>query len=563
MWLALTSLAFSQTVSDDEPETVTVVSDRGTKKTRGGEILLSFGATYGAYAGAEAGFLIGEAVEESEQAHTTQGIAPGLLGGAAVGLTTAFVLSRATERDYESQALLYTTAGHGIFYGTQVGRALIAPDAPGRIERIHAAGLAGSMLGVGLGTAFGARASSIEDQARFSLATSIGWLTATGLNDLARLGEPTRSRPERDVRPRAAVNIASAALFGGLGTLANRTGTEPGVSSLALSLGHGAWIGAWSPLLFEENPSRRQLLGGVRLGLGVGYGSALLMSSFGEPSARSAGMQVAGWAAGSALGAGLPLALESQDAPARRIVGPMLAAGIGGQVLGAALAPHYNLDADDGILLGTLGAWTTYQAIGWGVYADYTTTEARRPVGYALTAAGAGSLVTLGLTPVLDVEPSGSLTLLSAGGWGTWYGAWGSSLANLDQEAQWLTTLGAGNGLLLTSGIALGAGWKPTWQDIGAIDGLGLVGAAAGGLTGVIFLYNPDNLDPLVISTLAGSTVGLAAGSVVAAIGKGDRAPSLGRIRVDGWRGTISALPLPGSDGSLGGMVNVRFDEVE
>ncbi|MEM6929482.1 MAG: hypothetical protein AAF602_21255, partial [Myxococcota bacterium] len=330
------------------------------------------------------------------------------------------------------------------------------------------------------------------------------------------------------------------------------------------SLGHGAWLGGWSTLLFGDRvDDSQQVMSGLRIGLGAGYASSLVMSAFGEPTPRSAGMQVAGWAAGSALGAGLPLALLDDDAPPRQIVGPMLAAGIGGQVLGAALSPHFELDRDDGLLLGTLGAWTTYQAVGWGAYAEATTAGSRRPFGYALTAAGAGSLVTLGLTPLLDVPPAGSVMLLSGGGWGTWYGAWGAELADLDGEATWITTLGAGNGALLGTGIALGAGWRPTWNDLAAIDGLGFVGAAAGGLVGVVFLYEDDNLDPLVISTLTGSTVGLVTGGILAAIDKGDAAPKLGRLRLDGWQGTVSAMPLPGRDGSMGGIVTLDFKETK
>ncbi len=547
---------------DSTYDVVTVVTDRRKERERQSVakgVLMAFGATYGAYAGAETGFLIGEFLEEDELAHTTQGIAPGLLGGSAIGLTTAYVLSRAKEPTLESQVLLFTTTSHGILYGAEVARALIPPGDPGRRERIHAAGLAGSMLGVGLGTAFGKKAAPLEDQALFTLASGVGWMTATGINDLASLGEESG-----DDRSRAAVVLGTTALFGGLGALANQTGTRPGPTSLALSLAHGAWIGGWSPLLFDDSPAGRQISGGLRVGLGAGYASALLMSAFGEPSARSAGMQTAGWAAGSALGAGLPLALLDDEAPTRQIVGPMLAGGIGGQLLGAALSPHYDIDAEDGLLLGTLGAWTTYQAIGWGVYANATLTSTRQPFGYGLAAAGAGSLVTLGLTPLLDVPPSGSLMLLSGGGWGTWYGAWGSQLAGFDAEDTWLTTLAAGNGTLLATGVALGAGWRPTWTDLGAIDGLGLVGAAAGGLVGAVFLYDPDNFDPLVISTLAGSTAGLITGGVVAAVGKNDRAPrlgGLGRLRIDGWQGMVSAMPLPGADGSMGGMVTVDFHE--
>ncbi|MBX2801080.1 MAG: hypothetical protein KTR31_25595 [Myxococcales bacterium] len=568
--LALTGPAWAQSAPPPSEAPPATLQPPGARTGPAGkELLVTFGALYGGYAGGETGYLIGEALEDDEQDHTGEGIVPGALGGSAIGLGTAYLLSLSNDSSIEAQTLLYTASTHGIFYGAQLGQMLIPPGDPGRTERIHAAGLAGSMLGVGGAIAFGDAARSSGDQARYTLASGVGWLTATGINDLASVGARRNDTDDDglpnyrfDPRPRAAVNIGTAAVFGGLGMLANRGKARPGIASTSLSIGHGAWIGGWSPLLFTDDPSASEITGGLRLGAGIGYGSSLLMAALGEPSARSAGLQVAGWAAGSALGAGLPLSLEGEG-PAATVVGPMLAAGIGGQVLGAVVAPAYDLEPNDAVLLGTLGAWTSYQAIGWGLYGAATQDSPRRPFGYALTTSGAGSLLTLGLTPFLDVSPSGSLMLLSGGGWGTWYGGWGAQLLDADTDEVWLTTLASGNGALVATGLVQAAGWQPSWADVAAIDGLGLVGAAAGGLVGVVFLYDEDNLDPLIYTTLGGSTAGLVAGVVMSATNDDSAKPpkiSL-RSRNSRWRPTLSASPVAGRDGSTGAMVRLQLHE--
>ena len=353
------------------------------------------------------------------------------------------------------------------------------------------------------------------------------------------------------------------AAFSGLGMLANRLEQRPSPAQTGLSLAHGAWIGAWSPLLFTDTPEPSQLTGALRLGLGAGYGSTLLMAALSDndPSATSSGLQVAGWAGATALGAGIPLAIGDYQRKSA-VVGPMLISGIGGQALGAALAPHYDLSRNDNVLLGTVGAWTTYQAVGWGVYGSLSGQQTERAFGHSLVAAGAGTLATVGLTPVIDLDPAGSVMLLSSGGWGTWYGAWSSQLADSDPDARLLTTLSTGNVALLASGVAQAAGWQPTWSDVAAIDGLGLIGAAGGGLAGVVLLYDPDNADPLVASTMVGSTLGLAGGAVWAAVHDGpDPKLNVGRGRIFQWSPSVSATPLQDDDGSTGAMVTVNLKE--
>jgi len=519
-------------------------------------LLGAWSVGYGGYVGATTGYLIGEAMEENERAHSTQGIAPGAAVGATVGGVTTALIGKQLEADNDDVLFLASSSGLGVFYGVQAGRALIGIDEDGATERIHAAGLAGSMAGVGIG--FLGNAPNSRAMLHYDVATGVGSLAAGGLSDAANLYNPENRQA------RAAINLGGSALFStialGHSALADES---PNAAAWGLSLGHGAWIGAMSPYLFTDNPSQRQITGGLRAGTGLGYAGALALSAAGNPSPKSATLQGIGITAGNALGAGIPLSL-GKEGPTRAVVGPALAGGVGGQILGAAIAPHYDLSGDDAFLLGTLGAWTSFQTAGWVTYATATSDTSARPLGYGLTAGGSGTLLAMGLAPVLDVPASGSMMMLSGGGWGTWYGSWAAQLGSGDSDSAWLATTAAGNGGLLGVAAAEAAGWNPTWKDVGYIDGMGLLGGAAGGLAGVIFLYEDDNWDPLIVSTLVGSTAGLAGGAVLAARnphrGK-TKAPQLDLGRGT-WRPRFEARPWMSDDGDPGAWVQVSLDEV-
>lgn len=186
-----------------------------------------------------------------------------------------------------------------------------------------------------------------------------------------------------------------------------------------------------------------------------------------------------------------------------------------------------------------------------------------RPVGYALATGGAGTLITMGLAPMVELQPSGSFQLLAAGGWGTWFGAWTGELLDVSADEQWLLTLGAGDAALLGAAAAQAAGWKPGWREVGLINGMGTIGAATGGLVGVIALYDEDNWDPMIASTLAGSGAGLIAGAVLAA---GGDEPSSGAMMLPTGRGTAvlpgaTVRPWTDENGDPGVFVELRLDE--
>ncbi|MCO4745640.1 MAG: hypothetical protein KC912_12680 [Proteobacteria bacterium] len=546
----------------------------------GDSALIAFGTLYGGFAGAETGYLIGEALEESETGHTYEGPVAGAIGGAVAGSTVAYMLSRRRDYTRDEVALMYSGTALGGFYGAQLARTFIPLGDDGARERIHAATLAGTMAGVGISSLAAPKAADIGDQGRFALASAVGWQAGAGVAamipglhtdlDLTGDGIPNARRKGRRTIS-APIEMAGAAAFGGVAALANRTGIDaPKATTLGLSLGHGAWIGGWAPLLFSDNPDARQISGGLRLGAGLGYISAVGMSAIGQPSPRGVGFQTAGWAAGSALGAGIPLSLGKYE-HRRGVVAPMLAGGVAGQVLGASVTPLYDeFDANDAALAAVLESWTAYQAVGWSMWANSSEGQpgSTKPIGYALSAAGAGSLVTLGMSPVLDVDPAGSMMLLSAGGWGSWGGAWGSQLAGADADEVWLSTLVAGNGTMVIAGAAQGIGWEPGWRDMGVINGTGLMGAAAGGLFGVIALYDKNDWDPLIASTLIGSGVGLGTGFVLAALpGKEPvvALPSLPTVpgsRTTGLKARVSAQPWMDDNGNPGAWVQVDVTEI-
>jgi len=515
--------------------------------------IIAYGGAYGAYAGGMSAWLIGEALESSEEAHRMQGVFPGAAGGAATGATVAYLVGKANPRIPAAVGMLYSGTGMGFYYGEEQGRMLIPPTAPCATERIRAAGLAGTMAGVGLGTALGSQAGTPGHQAHFALATGMGWMSGRGVGDLAqwdRVG---------DRRLRAAAETDSSVAMGTMAAIANHSDLEsPQASTISVAAVDGAWFGDWAPFLFSDDPAGGQLLGGAELGLG--YAATVGMTALGQPSPHSVAMQGVGLAAGSALGAGVPLSL-GKPGPTRALVSPMLLGGAAGQALGAGVAPHYQVEANDRLLLASVGSWTAYQAVGWSVFARQTGATDSQAVGYALTAGGAGTLATMALVPALDVSPDGSVMMLSGGSWGTWFGAWGSQISGADADVLWLSTLCAGDGALLGTALAQGAGWQPTWRQVAAVDGFGLLGAAAGGLLGTIALDDPNDWTPISTSVVVGSGVGLVTGGILSTLPERQR-PTRARLAARlPFRTQVQAAPWASEGGDPGLWLQVDLTE--
>lgn len=514
-------------------------------------------AAYGAYVGGNIAYLVDEAAEEREEPLDGAAITIGGALGAGAGVGTAALLAARLDPTPAEVAGLGTGMLVGGFVGHNIGSTFIAPGADGRTERVQAAQLAGTMGGIGLAIVRGPHVRTVGSNLHLDVATLAGWQTAAGISDLAGLD------PARDVQLRSGLALAGGLGFLGTAAVLGPRLETPTANATWLALGDAAWLGAWTPYLFADEPTEAQLTGGLRLGIGAGYLGTVALAALGQPSSRSVGLQAIGASAGSALGAGVPLALGGEG-PARAVVGPMLAVGAGGQLAGALVAPHYEVSDDDRYLLGTLAAWTGYQTAGWSVYASAVGPDAgTRPAGYALTAGGAGTLLTMASAPLLDVRPATSFQLLASGGWGTWFGGFASELADLEKDEQWLVTLAAGDAAIVGTAVAAAAGFDPTWSDIGITNGVGAMGAAAGGLLGVVFLYEEDDLDPLVLSTLGGSAVGLALGGVLAARSDGgahDLAlPAFWRMGLDP---SFAVRPWTDDEDRPGVWVELRVDEI-
>src|SRR5690606_8360943 len=102
----------------------------------------------------------------------------------------------------------------------------------------------------------------------------------------------------------------------------------------------------------------------------------------------------------------------------RAVVAPMLVGSIAGQVLGAAVSPGYEVSPDDAVLASTIGAWTAWQAIGWGYLGERRHGgNGWQSAGYGLTTAGAGALAAVALVPLVEVTPAESAMIASGGAW--------------------------------------------------------------------------------------------------------------------------------------------------
>ncbi len=558
--LVLTSATPAQEPVPAEPAAVPVVGPppvgRRTRQSPAAVPLL--GTATGAYLGGTAAYLATEAGESPgiEEPTQTGTIAlGGLLGGAAGAGTAMLLTARLDTTDAQVAGL-----ASGLYVGGFVGHNLAGSFLPvgevGRTERVQAGQLAGTIGGAGIAFLRAKHARSVGSNLHLSLAATVGWQSGAGVSDLAGLRAD-------DLQPRSAVALAGGAALVTTAALVGPRLASPQASTLLLAVGDGAWLGIWTPYLFSDTPTPEAVAGGTRLGAGAAYLGAIAMAGSGsQPSPKSAAMQAIGASAGNALGAGIPLALGS-DGPRVEVVGPMLLGGAAGQIAGGLVAPHYTLSDDDAYLVGVLGSWTAYQTAGWATFSGYESDDAQKPIGFALTAGGAGTLLTLAAAPAIDVPAAASFELLANGGWGTWFAGWGSGLADLEPEDRWLITLAGGDVAIVGTLVAESAGFEPTWSDVGIVNGMGAVGAAAGGLLGVIALYDPDNSDPLIAATVGGSAVGLATGAVLASRSTGGSSdldlPTIEALRA---RPSLAVRPWTDAENQPGLYLDLRLDEV-
>jgi hypothetical protein len=480
------------------------------------------------------------------------------LGGGAGALGMVFL--RPDEISLDQSALISSSGLLGGWSGAMLASALIPEGAPEEHRRIMAAGVLGAAGGTAIGTLMKSPPPA-RDMLLMDVATVAGWQVGGGVADLAEWDY------DSDRNLRSGLSLLGGGAFMAGGALAARQGVEVDPGVMLMTLGHGSWIGLWSPLLITDNPDPQQMLGGFRLGVGLGAVSGALLSPHMELYPRSVALQLGGAGAGAAVGAGVPLALGIDGHP-RAVVGPMLLGGLGGQALGAALAPGYELTASDALLMGTIETWALYQGLGWTAFIHQSSDEIEpaQSLGMGLTIAGAGTLVAGAMGPLTEFDTAESAMVASGGIWGTWYGAWGGQLAGLDPEWHWLTTLAAGNVGLVGTAAAAGGDWNPDWRTVGVVDGMGAVGGAVGAMVGVI--ASPD-MDAVAAGALLGSTGGLVGGALLTRNTQLGAGPKLGRRgpwlpvpRLDlPFHTRVSAGPWVAESGDPGAMVSLSLLE--
>ncbi len=458
------------------------------------------GAWTGAWLGATYGMHLSDGDSGAAAAGGTTGGFTGLAGG--------YGLSVGLDPGPRDATLTAAGALAGSWLGYELGKLVLSPDAKDRTERLMAWTSLGDLAGVGAAVGLYGHAPDVQTSVGFVLAGTAGWQLGAGIGDLA--GWTDADQP----RQRAGVELALGTLFGaGLGAAHHLDLWEPPHPIwAAVGVAEGAWFGAWLPWALANSPTDRQRLGAERISLAAGYLASVGVSRFLDPEPRVLGMQALGFSVGTLVGAGFPL-MNPNEAYPRQAVIPMLLGGAAGQVAGTLIEPYYRLNDDDAVLVPMLWAWTGYQMLGWGLMAESQGLGERRTTGVVLTTAGLGTLVTWGVPALIDPSPRQSVLILSSGAWGTWYGAWGSYLLRAQGGRAWAGTLLTGDAALLGMAGATALGFDPSWRQIGLVNAAGAAGAGFGALIGV--LASPE-ARTVSFSSLVGTTVGLAGGTVLA-----------------------------------------------
>ncbi len=433
----------------------------------------------------------------------------GVLGGLG-GTGGGYGLGLALQPTSEDATALAVGALAGTWLGYEVGQLVLAPEAKDRGERGVAWSALGDLAGVGAAIALHGRSPDVSTSIGFTLAGASGWQLAAGIGDLAGWTD------EEQPRQRAALELAlGAGLGAGLGAAHHLDLWEPPDPTwAAVGLAEGTWFGIWLPWALHHQPTATQRVGVARISLAAGYLASVGVSPFLDPDPKLLALQGWGFTVGSLIGAGIPL-MNPEEAWPRQAVIPMLAAGLAGQVAATPVASRYQLRPEDSVLAAMLMGWTGYQMVGWGLMAEGQDLGQRRTSGLVLSTAGVGTLVSFGLPALIDPSPRQSVMILSAGTWGTWYGAWGSYLLGANSAQTWTATLSTGDVALLGMAGATAFGFDPSWAQLGIVNAAGAAGAGFGALVGVLASPEPRTVS---FASLVGTTLGLAGGTVLSAV---------------------------------------------
>jgi hypothetical protein len=283
----------------------------------------------------------------------------------------------------------------------------------------------------------------------------------------------------------------------------------------------GAWLGSWTPFLWQDRVSTEVNTGYARLGMGLGAAAAMGLAPLaqGEPE-RLVG-QTAGFTVGSMVGFGISSLFMREPTRQAQAIG-VLGGAIGGEVLGGWLAPRFQTDPGALTFVAGLETWAGYQSLGWAIWAAYTEgLDHQREIGLPILAFGLGSGVATVMPTLVDLEPSHTMAALSAGAWGSAYGNWISFLAQTTPQDNLRNMLVAGD-VALAAGLTASLIRPVDTRQLALINGLGLAGATVGGLAGIAINGEPTTS---TLSTAIGATVGLAGGTALA-VWRGAPAPA-------------------------------------
>jgi len=443
--------------------------------------------------------------------------------GAPAGIGGAVAYNRLTEPAVDPAFALLGAGTLGAFTGYELAEIVLGPDGKSLRERALAWSTLGNLTGAALAIGFADRAPHYEVTAGAMLGATAGWQVGASIGNLTELDYTER------LRARSALELAGAYTFGaGLGLLHHKGLDLPEPAWVGTFLAEGAWVGAWLPWVISNEPTSQLQRGSFQLGLAAGYLTSLGVSPWLEPTPKLIALQTLGFSVGTLIGVGVPISTPIEGTPRQAVI-PMLLGGVGGQVLGTVIEPRYHLSSDDLIFAPLITAWAGYQVIGWSLFGDSAGLGGRRTAGVALTTAGVGLGLAWGLPMVVDPTPQQSVMMLSAGLWGTWYGAWSSYLLDASPAGTWAGTLTAGDVALLGATAVGAVGVEPSWRQVGLVNAAGAAGAGFGALVGVLASPDPRTVG---FSSLVGTTLGLAGGTVLAIV----REPA----------GSSSTLVLPG-----------------
>jgi hypothetical protein len=153
----------------------------------------------------------------------------------------------------------------------------------------------------------------------------------------------------------------------------------------------------------------------------------------------------------------------------------------------------------------------------------------------------------MAISQKMDLSAWEVLMLTSGGMWGTWFSLWGNALADSDRATLWLSNALATDAGLATAGLLISPLLHVHPTRIGIANLAGMSGAALASLGAAL---TTDNSDTIIIANLAGSTLGIGVGAIVAGRLKLKHSSYSGlkhftrkAARLDRWHPSISVLP--------------------